>query len=297
MRLLEAEAAADGRAHVALFDHAVHLFEHFEQADVDAQHPNMATKAPLRAIFRYRKAAEQDNASAPVNVGRGHEHGKGVAKEDVLAYADYEIAMREGNEKYVSRRDTIARQLTPQQLCEARAPASAWVVGNPMPVRTAAIKDQIAITASLAADASIAAGNDAKGALVPKNRSAPLKYAWRVKGPCLEDPTKTARRRVPSNKYIGAGLLACKTIICADGQVTERMTEDFDVRPRLNYWMARNGRKEQCSGTVTPDACAPRANDAGQLAGGLAIDDVAAGGPGIDVEFNVTPFRAFRPDR
>jgi hypothetical protein len=85
--------------------------------------------------------------------------------------------------------------------------------------------------------------------------------------------------------------------MCADGQVTEGMTVDFDVSPRLNYWIALNSQKEQYSGTVTPDAFAARANDTGHLAGRLAIDDVAAGGPRIDVEFNVTLFKEFRPDR
>jgi hypothetical protein len=143
----------------------------------------------------------------------------------------------------------------------------------------------------------IAADNVANGTLVYKTRSATLKYAWLVKGPYLEDPSKTVRRLILSAKDISAELQACKTIMCADGQVTEGMTVDFDVSPRLNYWIALDSQKQQYAGTVTPDAFAARASDAGHLAGNLAIDDVAAGGPRINVEFDVTVFKEFRPGR
>jgi TPR repeat protein len=98
-----------------------------------------------RAMFWYRKAAAQGNASAQANLGWAYEHGEGVAKDDVLAYASYAIAAREGNEKYVSRRDGIASGLTPQQI-----------------------------------------------------------YAWLVKGPYLEDPSKTVRRLILSTQDISA---------------------------------------------------------------------------------------------
>ena len=155
----------------------------------------------------------------------------------------------------------------------------------------------ILVVGVLYSGAAIAAGNDANGTLVYKTLSATLKYAWLVKGPYLEDPSKTVRRLILSAKDISAELQACKTIMCADGQVTEGMTVDFDVSPRLNYWIALNSQKVQYSGTVTPDAFEARANDAGHLAGRLAIDNVAAGGPRIDVEFNVTLFKDFSPGR
>jgi hypothetical protein len=171
------------------------------------------------------------------------------------------------------------------------------VMGQPLPAKTPVSKTQAATPASVPASAVIAVGKDAQGTLVYKTRSATLKYAWLVKGPYLEDPSKTVRRLILSAKDISAELQACKTIMCADGQVTEGMTVDFDVSRRLNYWVALNGQKVQYSGTVTPDAFAARANDGGHLAGKLVIDDVAAGGPKIDAEFNVTLFKEFKPDR
>jgi hypothetical protein len=171
------------------------------------------------------------------------------------------------------------------------------VLGQPLPARSPVSTAQAATGAGVPANAAMAAGNDAQGTLVYKTRSATLKYAWLVKGPYAEDPSKTVRRLILSAKDISAELQACKTIMCADGQVTEGMTVDFDVSRRLNYWVGLNDQKVQYSGTVTPDAFAARANDGGHLAGKLVIDDVAAGGPKIDAEFNVTLFKEFKPDR
>ena len=96
---------------------------------------------------------------------------------------------------------------------------------------------------------------------------------------------------------IGQALRSCKTMMCADGQLTRGMTVDFDVGPRLNYWISLNGQKVQYSGTVTPDAFAARVNDARHLAGRLTIDDATAGGPKVDVEFNGKLFKEFGPER
>ncbi len=151
-----------------------------------------------------------------------------------------------------------------------------------------------AVAASPSAGAALAEGKDAKGNIGYKGRTATLKYAWLVKGPLSSDPGKTVRRLIVSATDIGATLQACKTIMCADGQVAEGMTVDFDVGPRLNYWIALNGQKVQYSGTVKADAFAARANDNTHLAGKLAIDDVAAGGPKVDAEFNVVLVQEFK---
>jgi hypothetical protein len=155
-----------------------------------------------------------------------------------------------------------------------------------------------AAVASVPAAARIAEGVDAKGTLVCKSRAgaltAALKFAWLVKGPYPADPAETVRRLFLPGKDIGAAIQDCKTIMCAGGQATEGMTVDFDVRPRLNYWIALSGQKVQYSRTAEPGAFAARANDARHLAGRLAIDDAAAGGPKVDVELNVRLFKEFK---
>ena len=131
------------------------------------------------------------------------------------------------------------------------------------------------------------------GTLSYKGRTAALKYAWLVTGPSDLEPGKTVRRLVLSSTDIGAKLAACKTFSCTDGEVTEGATVDFTGGPRLNYWIAMNGQKVQYSGTATPDAFAARGKDAARLAGKLAIDDTAAGGPKLDADVDVALTKAF----
>ena len=149
------------------------------------------------------------------------------------------------------------------------------------------------MTACMSASFAIAAGNDASGTLAYKGRTVAFKYAWLVKGPYDRDPVRIVRRLILSANDISTAIQACKTVSCIDGQVTEGMTVDFDVSPRLDYWVALNGKKIQYSGAVMPDAFSARANEPGRLAGKLAIDDVAAGGPKVDAEFDVTVFKTF----
>ena len=149
------------------------------------------------------------------------------------------------------------------------------------------------VAACLAANIAIAAGSEASGTLAYKGRNATFKYAWLVKGPYDRDPTKTVRHLILSANDIGVAIQACKTISGADGKLTEGMTVDFDVSPRLDYWIALNGQKVQYSGAAMPNAFSARANDPGHLAGKLAIDDVAAGGPKVDAEFDLAVFKTF----
>ena len=149
------------------------------------------------------------------------------------------------------------------------------------------------VAACLVANIAIAAGSEASGTLAYKGRTAAFKYAWLVKGPYDRDPTKTVRHLILSANDIGVAIQACKTISCADGKLTEGMTVDFDVSPRLDYWIALNGQKVQYSGAAMPNAFASRVNDSGHLAGKLAIDDVAAGGPRVDAEFDLAVFKTF----
>ena len=141
------------------------------------------------------------------------------------------------------------------------------------------------------------AADTASGSLHYQGRSVAFKYAWLVSGPSDFEAGKTVRRLVLSTTDIGAKLRACKTFSCIDGDVMEGMTVDFTGGPRLNYWTVMNGQKVQYSGTAKPDAFAARANDPGHLAGRLAIDDTAAGGPKLDAEFDVTVLKDFKVAR
>ncbi len=136
------------------------------------------------------------------------------------------------------------------------------------------------------------AADSASGTWNYKGQVSAIKYAWLVTGPSDMDPGRTVRRVVMSTVDIGAKLKDCKTFSCTDGVVTEGMTIDFGSGPRLNYWLAQNGQKVQYSGTARPETFTGT-NDANHIAGSLAIDDIAAGGPKIDARFDVTRIKEF----
>jgi Sel1 repeat len=95
-----------------------------------------------QAIAWMRKAADQGLIVAQFKLGVAYENGEGVARDDVLAYANYVIAARDGDDDSVSHRDDLAKKLNPSQLREGKALAATWEPGKPMPIRTAAAKDQ-----------------------------------------------------------------------------------------------------------------------------------------------------------
>ena len=156
--------------------------------------------------------------------------------------------------------------------------------------RVAALVAGLAIAISAAAE-------PATGTLKYKDKRTTLKYAWLVTGPSDVDPDKMVRRLVLSASDIGAQLLACKTFSCTDGEVNEGMTVDFFAGPRLRYWVAINSQTTQYSGTANSDVFAARGNDPQRLAGKLAIDDLGAGGPKVDAEFDVALLKEFKVGR
>ena len=145
--------------------------------------------------------------------------------------------------------------------------------------------------------ASAAAADTTNGALSYKGRTAALKFAWLVTGPDDMAPGKTVRRLILSATDIGAKIEACKTFSCTDSDLKEGMTVEFGSGPRLNYWVVLNGQLIQYSGTAKHETFTARANEAGRVAGKLAIDDVAAGGPKIDAEFDVKLMKEFKVAR
>jgi TPR repeat protein len=105
---------------------------------------NGISKDNAQAIAWIRKAADQGLTIAQFKLGVAYENGEGVVRDKVLAYANYAIAARDGNDEYVKSRDDVARQLTPEELREGKALAAAWDVGKPTLVREAAARDRAA---------------------------------------------------------------------------------------------------------------------------------------------------------
>jgi TPR repeat protein len=65
-------------------------------------------------------AAAQRYAGAQYNIGVLYDHGKGVPKDTVQAYMWYDLAASNGDEGGKKNRDLIAKEMTPEQIAEAK---------------------------------------------------------------------------------------------------------------------------------------------------------------------------------
>lgn len=145
---------------------------------------------------------------------------------------------------------------------------------------------------ALLALATGAAAQSAKGTVAQSGKSATMKHAWLVVGPDRIS-NQTIRRVILSADDIGAKLVACKTMSCTTNDLKNGMTVDLDVPPRLLYWVVLNDQRVQYSGTEPPASLKTTTSDAKRVAGRLAIDKTASGGPKLDVEFDAPVVKTF----
>ncbi len=138
-----------------------------------------------------------------------------------------------------------------------------------------------------------AIGGEAKGTLSFKSTILALKFAYLVQGPDAFDASQKIRRVVLSTTDLGPKLQACAKMSCTDGAVTEGMTLDLTGGSRLNYWVVLKGGHVQYSGTAELSALKARTDEPTKLAGTLKIDDAAADGAKIDVEFDSVLLKEF----
>jgi hypothetical protein len=131
----------------------------------------------------------------------------------------------------------------------------------------------------------LAAGTDATGTMVYKGKTTTLKYAYFVRGPdgMAKDPIK---RLILSANDLGAGIAACKKMSCTDSDLKEGVEINLDGGSRLMYWLVQNDQRVQYSGTAPVAALATKVNDGKRLTGTLKLDQAAAGGAVINVEFD-----------
>jgi hypothetical protein len=155
----------------------------------------------------------------------------------------------------------------------------------------------IALVAAAAFFPAAAAADPASGTIDYQSKAGPIAinvaHVYLVKGPDAVSG-KTIRQLIFTSADVGAKLQACASMMCASGNVTEGMTVDFDVGPRLNYWVVGKGQKVQYSGTTKPDETLKlTADSAERLAGTLTINDGAAGGANVNVKFDARVVKQF----
>lgn len=74
----------------------------------------------------FRKAADQGDASALINLSVMHKNGEGVPQDDVEALKWILLAEAEGSSSAPGRRELIAKRMTPEQIAEAEKRAREW---------------------------------------------------------------------------------------------------------------------------------------------------------------------------
>ena len=77
-----------------------------------------------------RKAAEQGHDDAQSNLGVMYGTGTAVSQDYVLAHMWFSLAAGSGNETGRNNRDLLSKQMTPQQIAEARRLAREWKPKN-----------------------------------------------------------------------------------------------------------------------------------------------------------------------
>jgi hypothetical protein len=135
-----------------------------------------------------------------------------------------------------------------------------------------------------------AAGNDAKGTVVYKARTANVKYAYLVKGPDAVSK-QPIRRIILSATDLSAAIAKCKTMSCTDSDLGDGLSVNLEPGPCFNFWMVMNDQKIQYSGTEPVAALAAKVDDGKRIAGTLRFDKTGAGGPKVDIEFDAALVR------
>ena len=74
----------------------------------------------------YRRAAEQGSAPAQFSLGFKYYHGEGVQKSVILAYVWFNLAAAQGDEKAANSRDSLAAEMTREQIAEAQKLSHEW---------------------------------------------------------------------------------------------------------------------------------------------------------------------------
>jgi len=152
----------------------------------------------------------------------------------------------------------------------------------------------LAIVASLLA--MTARADPASGTISYQSKAGSIvvevKNVYLVKGPD-EVSGRVIRRLVFSSADLNAKIKACAEMSCADGNLTEGLTVDFDAGPRINYWFVGNGQRVQYSGTAKPEAAQLAVDTPQRLVGKLSLDDGNVGGAKASIDFNATLLKEF----
>lgn len=139
--------------------------------------------------------------------------------------------------------------------------------------------------------------DSATGTLMYKSKSktfdAAIKYVYLVEGATDLYPTEPIRRLIFSATDLGSKIKSASTMRETDTALKEGFEIDLVKGPRYNYWMVLNNGLVQYSGTIPPENLVLTANSPTQLTGTFKQDNSDAGGPKINVTFEVSLLKKF----
>jgi hypothetical protein len=143
---------------------------------------------------------------------------------------------------------------------------------------------------------STAWADSASGTVTYQSKSGPIvvnvRNVYLVKGPDAVDK-KVFRRLIFTPADLGAKIKACAQMSCSDNDLREGLEVDLVGGSRMNYWFVGNDQRVQYSGSVRPETLKLSTDTPQRLAGKLTIDDSAAGGAKVSIDFDTTMLKEF----
>ena len=98
---------------------------------------NAVAKNSKEAVIWFRKAAEQGHAEAQHALGLMYRyHVADIPQDSVIAYMLWNLAAANGHANAIEQRAAIGKQMTQEQIDEARALSAGWRSGTPLPTRS-----------------------------------------------------------------------------------------------------------------------------------------------------------------
>ena len=85
------------------------------------------TKADYRTAERLlMPLAEQGNVDAQYSIAAMYQRGQGFEEDKVKAHMWFDLASRNGDKDAALDRDALEREMTPEQIAEAKQMATSW---------------------------------------------------------------------------------------------------------------------------------------------------------------------------
>jgi hypothetical protein len=87
-------------------------------------------KDDVEAVKWFRKASEQGQDNAQLNLGHCYANGRGVSKDNVLAYMWYDLSAQAGNPGGANSRQVISKLMASEQIAAAKKLSREWKSGD-----------------------------------------------------------------------------------------------------------------------------------------------------------------------